>query len=786
MSDNQLEYFFRDPAAQWSDALPVGNGRLGAMIYGDPRVERIFLSDATFWSGEPSTENNNPDGPRIVAEVRRLLLAGDIPAANKLCEQIEGRKLNYGTNLPFGNLRIWMAHNDAWWDYETTYRRSLDLATAVATVRYHVSPDAIEGPTASFVREVFASHADQLLVVHVTGSVPGAVGFRVSLDGDEQPFTVQGDGPDSISMRVLAREHTHSDGRCGVDGYAHLRVCADGGNVSVQGGQIMVAGSDSATLLLAFASTFDDADPLATCRARTAAGAGKSYAELKQRHIADHQALFGRCSLDLGVSPLADRPINERMAAVQAGGEDPALAALLFQFGRYMLIGSSRPDSPLPTHLTGVWNDNVACRIGWTCDYHLDINTQMNYWIAELTNIAECHEPLLRWIEHTLAPSGRHTARTLYDLPGWVAHIFSNPWGFTALGWSIRWGMHPTGGAWIATHLWDHYAFGLDRAFLAEHAYPLLKDAAAFFVPYLVEDPATGWLLSGPSSSPETVYYFDGESYAVCMGPTADRILLHALLGECIAASAILNVDAELRAQWQAVQAKLPPFQIGKHGQIQEWLQDYEEALPQHRHTTHLLGLFPYDQVSPDTTPELARAARVSIERRQTAPGGYEEGAWGRNLLTLYEARLQDGPAAEASLNILLRVDGDRSLMTGTKLAPANAYEMDYNTGATAAIAEMLLQSHQGYLHLLPALLPGWAQGQVRGLCGRGGFVVDITWENGNLVSAEVLARHSGPCRVRSSRPLAVTCEGRTVSATQAAPGIVEFVAAEGKRYSLA
>ncbi len=264
----------------------------------------------------------------------------------------------------------------------------------------------------------------------------------------------------------------------------------------------MVEGSDSATLLLAFASTLDDADPLATCRARTAAGAEKSYAELKQRHIADHQALFGRCSLDLGASPLADRPINERMAAVQAGGEDPALAALFFQFGRYMLIGSSRPDSPLPAHLTGVWNDNVACRIGWTCDCHLDINTQMNYWIAELTNIAECHEPLMRWIEHTLAPSGRQTARTLYDLPGWVAHIFSNPWGFTAPGWSIRWGMHPTGGAWIATHLWDHYAFGLDRAFLAEHAYPLLKEAAAFYVPYLVEDPATGWLLSGPSSAP--------------------------------------------------------------------------------------------------------------------------------------------------------------------------------------------------------------------------------------------------------------------------------------------
>jgi alpha-L-fucosidase 2 len=788
MSNHKLEYFFNDPATQWSDALPVGNGRMGAMVYGDARVERIFLSDATFWSGEPSRENNNPQGPAIVAEVRRLLLAGEIPAANKLCEQIEGRKLNYGTNLPFGNLRIWMAHNDAdaWGDYQGSYRRSLDLATAVASVRYHVTPDYIgSAQPATYEREVFASHADQLLVVRLTSSVRGGVAFRAGLDGDEQPFTVQAADPDSISMKVLAREHTHSDGRCGVDGYAHLLVCAEGGSVATQGAQIVVEGSDAVTLLLAFASTFDEADPAATCRQRTAAGAERSYGELRQRHIADHQELFNRASLVLGASPRADRPINERMAAVQAGGEDPDLAALLFQFGRYMLIGCSRPDSPLPAHLTGVWNDNVACRIGWTCDCHLDINTQMNYWIAELTNMAECHKPLMRWIEQTLTPSGRHTARVLYDLPGWVAHIFSSPWGFTAPGWSIRWGMHPTGGAWVATHLWDHYVFGLDREFLAQHAYPLLKEAAAFYVPYLAEDPATGWLLSGPSSSPETVYLFEGESYAVCMGPTADRILIHELLAECIAASTILGIDEELRRQWQVVQAKLPPFQIGKHGQIQEWLQDYEEGLPHHRHTSHLLGVFPYGQITPDTTPELAQAAAVSIERRQTAPGGYEEGAWGRNLLTLYQARLQDGEAAHASLNILLRVDGDRSLMTGTKLAPRNAYEMDYNTGATAGIVEMLLQSHQGYLHLLPALPKAWNEGNVRGLCGRGGFVVDITWQNGRVATAGVLSRQGGPCRLRSSRPLAVECNGHAIAATEVAPGVIEFASAAGKYYKL-
>jgi alpha-L-fucosidase 2 len=345
--------------------------------------------------------------------------------------------------------------------------------------------------------------------------------------------------------------------------------------------------------------------------------------------------------------------------------------------------------------------------------------------------------------------------------------------------------MHPTGGAWVATHLWDRYAFGGDREYLATHAYPLLKEAAAFYVPYLVEDPKTGWLLSGPSSSPETIYQWKGESYAVCMGPTADRVLIHELLAECIAASEVLGVDAELRVEWQAVQAKLPPFQVGKHGQLQEWLEDYEEGLPHHRHTSHLLGVFPYGQITPDGTPELARAARVSVERRQTAPGGYEEGAWGRNLLTLYYARLGDGAAAQESLGILLRVDGDRGLMAGTKLAPRNAYEMDYNTGATAGIAEMLLQSHQGHLHLLPALPPAWPAGEVSGLCGRGGFVVEMAWQGGEVRTATVLSRQGGPCRVRSTRALAVTCAGQAVPTVQAGPGVVEFMTEAGKEYRL-
>ena len=770
--NDTLSFFYNQAAEQWYDALPVGNGRLGAMIYGGACAERVYLSDITFWSGEPSPANNNPDGPAVVAEVRRLLLAGDLPAANSLCEQIEGRKLNYGTNLPFGNLRLYMAHGD---EGLHEYRRALDLDTALASVTYTINGT-------SYRREAFASHADGVFVMRITCTQPDQVGLRVGLDGDEQPFHSYAESANVIGMDVLAREHFHSDGKSGVDGHVRLAVQTEGGQVRTHGAQIIVEGSDAVTLLLAFESTFLQTKPAATCHARLVALAATPYETLKARHLADHQALFRRATIDLGPAPQPDRPLDERIAAVQQGAADPALAALLFQFGRYLLIGSSRPDSPLPAHLLGVWNDNVACRIGWTCDYHLDINTQMNYWIAELTNISECHAPLLRWIEQTMVPSGRHTARTLYGLPGWVAHIFANAWGFTAPGWSIWWGMHPTGGAWLASHLWDHYQFTGDRAFLARHAYPLLKEAAEFFLSYLVEDPATGWLLSGPANSPENPFLFHGQAYPISLGPTADRVLIHALFTACIEGSAALGIDAVFRGQVEAARAKLPPFQIGKHGQLQEWLADYDDALPHHRHTSHLLSVFPFDQITPDETPDLAKAVQVSIARREAPPAGFEEGSWGRNLIMLYHARLGNAAAAYASLNTLFCVEGERSLMMGPKLAPRKAYEMDYNTGATAGIAEMLLQSHRNYLHLLPALPAAWPTGSVTGLCGRGGFVVDLEWSSGQFTQARIHSRLGGRCRVRTNRSVSVHSNAQPQAITQLAPGLIEFATvAEGE-----
>lgn len=775
MSDD-LTIWFQEPASQWWDALPVGNGRLGAMLYGGLRAERIYLSDVTFWSGESSQRSNHPDGPALVAEVRRLLLAGDVAAGNKLAEGTEGHKGNYGTNLPVGNLRFFMDHAD---DTLYDYRRSLDLDTAIAQASY-----TLEGAT--YRRDLFASHIDGVLVMHIACDKPGSVGLLIALDGDEQPYHTYAEAGGVLCMDVQAREPIHSDGTCGVDGHVRLQVLHKGGSLTTQRSQIGVSGSDAVTLYLAFASSFDESNPVERCRTRLIAAAGMPYADLKQRHIQEHQSLFRRVELNLGASPASALPIDQRIANVQQGAADPALVALLFQFGRYLLIASSRPDSPLPAHLQGVWNDNVACRIGWTCDYHLDINTQMNYWIAETTHLSECHQPLLRWIAEDLVPSGRHTARTLYGLPGWVAHIFSNAWGYTAPGWSIWWGLHPTGGAWVATHLWEHYLFTGDRAFLATVAYPVLKGAAEFFLAYLFEDPATGWLLSGPSNSPENVYLHEGVPYSVCLAPTADRILIHELFSACIAASRDLAVDEDLAAWLVEARAKLPPFQIGKHGQLQEWLADYDEAVPHHRHTTHLLGVFPFAQVTPDETPDLAAAAQKSIARRENAPPlGFEEGSWGRNLITLYHARLGDRAAAYASLHTLFVRAGDRSLMMGTKLAPRNAYELDYNTGATAAIVEMLLQSHRGYLHLLPALPDEWPAGQVRGLTGRGGYVVDLTWEHGCLTAATIYARCEGPCRIRSKAPCAVSWNGQPVAVSQIAPDTIEFATGADQVYNL-
>lgn len=766
--------WYKKPAEQWYDGLPLANGRVGAMVYGGVRAERVYLSETTFWSGEPSTENNNPQGPEIFQTVRQHLLSRNLAAANELAHQLEGRKLNYGTNLPFGNLRILFNHEEIG---AHNYRRELNLEQAIVRVNYTIDET-------NYQRDMFVSAPHQVLVIRLACSQPGGLTFRVALDGDEQPYMVRSEGANTLLMDNRAWETQHSNGQVGVAGHARLWLRTDGGQVIAIDNQLSVSQSDSAIILLAMRTSFAGNDPVALCRTDIEAASAVSYELLRAEHITDHQYWFRCANLDLGPNPHPDWPLDQRIEAARQGENDPDLCALLFQFGRYLLIGSSRPDSPLPAHLTGAWNDNHACRIGWTCDYHLDINTQMNYWIAELTNLSECHQPLFRWIEQTLVPSGRKTARTLYDLPGWVAHIFSNPWGFTAWGWSTWWGVHPTGGVWVATQLWDHYCFTGDRQFLADHAYPVLKEAAEFCLAYLVKDPQTGWLVSGPANSPENTFRYQGQIYPVALGPTVDRILIDELFGACIEASQHLALDEDFRAKLEDARSQLPPYQIGKYGQIQEWLEDYEEAMPGHRHTCHLLGVFPFAQITPSETPELAQAARISIERRVAAPD-FEEGAWARNLITLYFARLQDGEAAYHSLLTLFRKEAGDSLFTGTRLAPANAYEMDYNTGASASIAEMLLQSHSGCITLLPALPNAWSEGSVEGLRARGGFEVAIYWKDHHWVESHILSNIGGLCHIRSQTPLEVICSGEKIPIEVVSPQKIGFATQAGNEYRI-
>jgi alpha-L-fucosidase 2 len=751
--NNGMGFWYDHPAQHWFDGLPLGNGRMGAMIFGGVRVEQIALSETTFWSGAASTENNNPDGPQILEKVRQRFQAGDVRGANQLCEELVGRKGNYGTNLPFGRLRLLFDHMQG---EGNQYSRALDLDTALVTVRYKAG-DVL------FQREMCLSYPHQVLAIRLTCNEAGRLNLRLQMDGDEQPFRVRTEGSDTLVMDNHAYEMQHSNGQVGVDGHARLKVSVEGGKVSALDGQLIIQNADAVTIFLAYGTTFAGNDPAQQCQKQIEAASVAGYEKVRMAHISEHQGWFRSASLDLGPAPEPQPPLDQRLEAVRKGAEDPNLCALLFQFGRYLLIGSSRPDSPLPANLTGAWNDNTACRIGWTCDYHLDINTQMNYWITELTNLSECHRPLFNWIEKILVPSGRNTAQTLYDAPGWVAHIFSNAWGFTAWGWSTWWGVFPTGGVWAAMHLWDHYHFTGDRDFLAHQAYPVLKDAAEFFLAYMGEDSKTGKLLTGPANSPENAFLHEGQAYPVSMGPTVDWVLLRELFGACIEAIGLLDIDGELRQRLIDTLQRLPDYQIGKYGQIQEWLEDYEEAIPGHRHTSHLLGLFPFSQITPESTPQLAQAARVSIERRLSAPD-YEEGAWARNNMTLFYARLQDRDAAYSSLMTLFHKEAGDSLFTGTRLAPANAYELDYNTGATAGIAEMLLQSHAGVIRLLPALPRTWPFGKASGLCARGGFVVDLEWENGRLKSAAILSKLGGICRVRSSAGLLVKQDGREIS----------------------
>lgn len=730
--------WYQTPAKEWMEGVPLGNGRIGAIVYGGISQERIALNEVTLWAGQRDEEQNDGCGPEHLKEIREAFFKGDVPGGNELTRKyLSGRSKSFGTHLPLGDITINF-------DYQSRqlsgYRRDLNLETGVATTTYRMGD-------VTYTREYICDYPDDILAVRITADKPGAItaSFKPELLR-ESTYKAYDKG---ISFEGKVDYPMFGPG--GVEFAGRFQLLTDGGEVGVgkpvkgSAPTIFVRSANSVTLLFDMRTNMFNNDYKDILARNMAKAEQTGWAQMKKNHMEDVSALFNRMSIRLGHDEAkANIPTDVRLRLVKGGAVDTDFDALFFKYGRYMQIASSRPNSPLASNLQGIWNDNLACHMSWTCDYHLDININQNYWSPNKANLAECNIPMVNYVK-LLAKYGSETASKLYGCRGWCAHTVTNPWGYTAPGGDVSWGLNVTGGAWLATELWSHYLYTLDKEWLRTEGYPLLKQTAEFFMDYMVEDPQSGYLVTGPSISPENGFrWTDGNGYSASMMPTLDRCVVYQIYDACIKAAKILNVDKKMAARLQKDIKRLPPIMIGKDGQIKEWLLDVNRTDPSHRHSSQITGLYPFGQMSWTRTPDLMAAARKALEI-QTADPNWENTEWSCGNMLGFYAFLHDGNACHGWLQDLFKTFTRENLMTvspkGVALAPEDIFSFDATEASVAAICDMLLQSYDGAIEFLPALPDVWKDGEVKGVCAQGAVTADLKWQDSKLQRAVIHAQ---------------------------------------------
>ena len=724
------ELWYAQPAKVWMESLPIGNGRLGAMTYGGIEEEKLALNESTMWSGQYNENQNKPFGREKMNQLRKLFFEGKLSEGNRIAgDNLHGNQTSFGTHLPIGDLKMQFIYPEG---KVTGYRRSLSLDEAVSSVSFNSGG-------VNYKREYFATNPDNVLVLRLTADKQKSITMNMGLDLMRQADLSVEDNQLVFTGKVDFPLH----GPGGVCFEGRIAVLADNGEVKMEQSGVGIKEADAVTLIVDVRTDYKSPDYKTLCADGVKKAAAKSYDELKQAHIKDYNTLYNRVSIHFGQDANRALPTDVRWKQVKEGKTDTGLDALFFQYGRYLTIASSRENSPLPIALQGFFNDNKACNMGWTNDYHLDINTEQNYWAANVGNLAECNAPLFTYIKD-LAHHGAKTAEVVYGCKGWTAHTTANVWGYTPASSTIIWGLFPMAGSWIASHLWTQYEFTQDKQYLAETAYPLLKGNAQFILDFLAKDPKSGYLMTGPSISPENWFRTaGGEEMVASMMPACDRELAYEILSNCVQASEILNTDREFADSLRTAIAHLPRIQLRANGAIREWFEDFEEAHPNHRHTSHLLALYPFSQITLEKTPELAEAARKTIENRLSAEN-WEDTEWSRaNMICMY-ARLKDAQEAYKSVQLLQGKLSRENLMTvspgGIAGAEGDIYSFDGNPAGTAGMAEMLVQNHEGYVEFLPCLPVEWKDGSFKGLCLKGGAEATAEWTNAVINKASLKA----------------------------------------------